>query len=247
MQTIYSEIAHTKSKGKKMLAVLLDPDKCRGQILSKTIAALKYASPDYIFVGGSHGIISVDSFIEILKDELNTKIILFPGCTLQLSSEADALLYITLISGRNPELLIGQHVTSAIMIKQSGIETIPTGYILIEGGKTSSVQYISNTMPIPNDKKEIALSTAIAGELLGLKMIYLEAGSGAEVPVSSDMISLISSKLKLPLIVGGGIKTTQQLKNAYNAGADLVVVGNIFETTPEMISEFINYTKNYNK
>ncbi len=230
-----------------MLAVLIDPDKCRGSVLSSTIAALKTSVPDFIFVGGSFTLNSVDSLIEVLREETKTEIILFPGHTSQFSNKANALLYLSLLSGRNAEFLIGQHINSALMIKRSNIEVIPTGYLLIDGGKSSSVEYISNTRPIPRDKNEIALSTAVAAELMGMKLVYLEAGSGAEVPVPVDMISYVSKGLSLPLIVGGGIRTTEQLTNAFQAGADLVVVGNAFEQNQKLITEFVDCTRNFGK
>ena len=230
-----------------MLAVLLDPDQCRGFVLSSTIAELKSNIPDFIFVGGSHTLNSIDSLIDLLKEEIKTSVILFPGNAVQFSSNAHALLYLSLLSGRNAEFLIGQHVCSAVAIKKSEIEVIPTGYLLIEGGKSTSVGYISNTRPIPSDKKEIALSTAVAGELLGMKLIYLEAGSGALEPVPADMIECVKAGLSLPLIVGGGIKSAEQLKDAFDAGADMVVVGNIFESTPSKIAEFVALTKEYQR
>ena len=230
-----------------MLAVLLDPDQCRGFVLSSNIAELKSNIPDFIFVGGSHTLNSIDSLIDLLKEEIKTSVVLFPGNALQFSSNAHALLYLSLLSGRNAEFLIGQHVGSAVAIKKSEIEVIPTGYLLIEGGKSTSVEYISNTRPIPSDKKEIALSTAVAGELLGMKLIYLEAGSGALEPVPADMIECVKDGLSLPLIVGGGIKSAQQLKEAFDAGADMVVVGNIFESIPSKISEFVALTKEYQR
>jgi putative glycerol-1-phosphate prenyltransferase len=213
--------------------------------LSNTIALLKSNIPDFIFVGGSHAMTSTDSLVELLREEIKTRIILFPGNASQFSTKANALLYLSLLSGRNAEFLIGQHINSSVAIKKSGIEVIPTGYILVDGGKPSSVEYISNTRPIPRNKKEIALSTAIAAELLGMRMVYLEAGSGAEFPVPKEMIEYVSSYLSLPLIVGGGIKTTEQLTEAFDAGADIVVVGNIFETNPEKISEFVACSKIY--
>jgi len=244
--TIYKTILLNRETNRKMLAVLLDPDQCRGSILASTVAALKSDIPDFIFVGGSHTVSSVDSLIELLKDEVKTNIVLFPGNVSQFSVKADALLYLSLLSGRNAEFLIGQHLNSAIAIKKSNVQVIPTGYLLIDGGKPSSVEYISNTRPIPRDKKEIALSTAVAGELLGMRMIYLEAGSGAEVAVPTEMIKYVSRGLSLPLIVGGGIKTTEQLTDAFDAGADIVVVGNAFESQPSRISEFVQHTRSYN-
>jgi len=245
MRTIFRNILFNREANRKMLAVLLDPDKCCGRILSATISALKTELPDFIFVGGSHTLASTDTFIDLLKEETKGKVVLFPGNAAQFSTRADALLYLSLISGRNAEFLIGQHITSSVAIKKSNIEVIPTGYILIDGGKPSSVEYISNTRSIPRDKKEIALSSAVAAELLGMKMVYLEAGSGANFPVPTEMIECVSAGLSIPLIVGGGIKNTTQLKEAFDAGADMVVVGNIFETNPEKISDFLACTRSY--
>lgn len=245
MNSIYKKILQNKESNRKMLAILLDPDKCRGGILAATISALKTTLPDFIFVGGSHTLRSTDSFIAVLKEETKAEVVLFPGNASQFTDKADAMLFLSLVSGRNSEFLIGQHVSSAMAIKKSEIEVISTGYVLIDGGKPSSVEYMSNTRPIPHDKKEIALSTAVAAELLGMKMIYLEAGSGAELPVSEDMITLVAEGLSIPLIVGGGIKSIEALQTAYSAGADLVVVGNIFETAPEKIAEFIECGKSY--
>ena len=157
------------------------------------------------------------------------------------------MLYLSLFSGRNAEFLIGQHITSALAIKNSNIEVIPTGYLLVDGGKPSSVEYISNTRPIPRDKNEIALSTSVAAELLGMKLIYLEAGSGATQPVKPEMIESVKNGLSIPLIVGGGIKTPEQLKVAYEAGADLVVVGNVFESNPSLIADFVQCKNELNQ
>lgn len=247
MKNIYKKILLNRESNQKMLAILLDPDKCVGRVLSATISALKTDLPDFIFVGGSLTLASINSFIDLLKEETKAEIVLFPGNASQFSTKADALLYLSLLSGRNAEFLIGQHVTSSIAIKKTDIEVIPTAYILIDGGKSSSVEYISNTRPIPCDKKEIALSTAVAGELMGMRLVYLEAGSGANEPVPTEMIEYVSSGLSLPLIVGGGIKTTEQLTDAFDAGADLVVIGNVFESDPSKIAEFIACTKAYGK
>jgi len=246
MKLIYKNILVNREANRKMLAILLDPEKCKGSVLSGVIAMLKMATPDLIFIGGSQPTQSIDSLIELLKEETNAHIVIFPGHYLQFSKKADAMLFLSLISGRNPEFLIGQHVSSSVTIKQSDIEVIPTAYLLIDGGKTSSVEYISNTKPIPRDKNEIALATAIAGELLGMHLIYLEAGSGALYPVPPEMVEFLRYRTTLPLVVGGGIKTVEELENAYDAGADMVVVGNIFEKEPEKIIEFVNFTKEYN-
>ena len=243
---LYKSILLNRETNRKMLAVLIDPDQCRGSVLAGTVAVLKSHVPDFIFVGGSHMLTgSVDSLIELLKDEVKTNVVLFPGNAAQFSTHADALLYLSLLSGRNAEFMIGQHITSSIAIKKSNVEVIPTGYLLVDGGKPSSVEYISNTRPIPRDKKEIALSTAVAAELLGMRMVYLEAGSGANLPVPKEMIEYVSAGLSLPLIVGGGIKTTAQMKAAFDAGADIVVVGNAFESEPTRIAEFVTYVQAY--
>ena len=246
MRDVYKKILLNREINHKMIAVLLDPDQCRGSLLASTIAALKSNVPDFIFVGGSHTLSSTDSLIELLKDETKANVILFPGNASQFSTKADALLYLSLFSGRNAEFLIGQHITSSLAIKNSDIEVIPTGYLLIDGGKPSSVEYISNTRPIPRDKNEIALSTSVAAELLGMKLIYLEAGSGANFPVPVELIQSVKSGLSIPLIVGGGIKNTEQLRNAFEAGADLVVVGNIFESNPSIIADFVECTREIN-
>jgi putative glycerol-1-phosphate prenyltransferase len=242
---IYKKILTNYAAKRKMIAILLDPDHCTNMQLDKIISILKTNTPDFIFVGGSHAVTSTDNLIETLKAKLNTDIVLFPGNASQFSDKADALLFLSLISGRNAEFLIGQHVNSALEIKKSGIEVIPTAYILIEGGKTSSVEYMSNTRPIPHDKKSIALSTAIAGELLGMQLVYLEAGSGANMPVGKNMIQFVRKNLSVPLIVGGGIKTLDNLESAFNAGADIVVIGNAFESNPEKIEEFVRFCSDY--
>ena len=240
MKTILEIIKKNAEVHRKMLAILLDPDICHDGRIDTIIARLTDNPPDFIFIGGSHATTHIDLLINKLKSAIDIPLVLFPGNVSQFSPRADALLNISLLSGRNAEFLIGQHVISAMAIKQSGIEVIPTAYLLIEGGKTSSVEYMSNTRPIPRDKKEIALSTAGAGELLGMQLVYLEAGSGALLPVPPDMIRYVKEHITVPLIVGGGIRTTAQLQEAYNAGADLVVAGNVFETEPEKIKTFVN-------
>lgn len=232
---------------KKMLAVLIDPEKCFGREFASVIAALKATPPDFVFVGGSHVAKSVDSVIHVLKEELSTPVILFPGDASQFSPSADAILYLSLLSGRNPDFLIGQHIKSAIQIRNSGVEIIPTAYILIDGGRVTSVQYISNTRPIPADKKDIVLSTAVAGELLGMHMTYLEAGSGALNSVPVPLIQTLKNQLNGPLIVGGGIRDTDNLSKVYAAGADIVVIGNYLEENPGKINDFVQFTRNLNE
>jgi putative glycerol-1-phosphate prenyltransferase len=241
---VYQHIIANVANKRTMLAVLIDPDKCSESHLQILLPLLKANTPDFIFMGGSQLKLPFADLVDLFQKELNVPVVLFPGDATQFSPNADALLFLSLISGRNTEYLISQHVNSAIPIKKSGLEVIPTGYMLIDGGKKSAVEYISNTQPIPRDKIEIALATALAGELLGMKIIYLEAGSGAQQPVPTEMIHLIKSNLNIPLIVGGGIKTANQLQAAYQAGADLVVVGNILETEPERIEEFVRNITN---
>jgi len=236
---VYTTIIQNTLAGKKMLAVLIDPDKCSDAHLQKLLPLLKLHTPDFIFMGGSQLKISFSALIQTFKTELNIPVVLFPGDVTQFSPNADALLFLSLISGRNAEYLISQHVNAAIAIHNSELEVIPTGYMLVDGGTKSAVEYISNTQPIPRDKNDIALATALAGEMLGMKAIYLEAGSGAQVSVSEEMIKHVKAQLSIPLIVGGGIKNSSQLQAAYQAGADMVVIGNILETEPEKIESFL--------
>lgn len=243
---ILRKIQLNKDLNKKMLAVLIDPEKCYGRHFASLVATLKSSTPDYIFIGGSHAVKSIDNMIELLQDELDTTIILFPGDVSQFSSRADAVLYLSLISGRNPDYLIGQHVKSAKQIQESAVEVIPTAYMLIDGGKVSCVEYVSNTRPIPADKIELIKSTAIAGELLGLSVTYLEAGSGAINPISTETITTLKKTITTPLIVGGGIRTVADMEEAFNAGADLVVIGNAFENQHNKISEFVQAVLLYN-
>jgi putative glycerol-1-phosphate prenyltransferase len=235
---IYEKIKQNIADGKKMLAVLIDPDKGISS-LTDFMRQIKAFSPDFILVGGSLIFKSVEKTIETIKQACSIPVILFPGNALQFTDKADALLYLSLISGRNPEFLIGQHVTSSYAIKKSGIEVLSTGYILVDGGKPTSVEYMSNTMPVPPDKPEIAVATAVAGELLGHKLIYLEAGSGALHPIPANMIAAVKENTDVPLIVGGGLRTVADIQQALHAGADIVVVGNILEKNPELLTDFV--------
>ncbi len=243
---IYRELLLNREAGRKTIAVLIDPEKCMNRNFAAIVATMKVSTPDMVFIGGSHAVKSLDTMIDIIREEVDSHIVLFPGDASHFTPKADAMLFLSLISGRNPEYLIGHHIKSSQEIHASGIEVIPTSYILIEGGKTSSTEYISNTRAIPRDKKEIALSTALAGELLGMRLTYLEAGSGAEKPVPSEMITYLRSKLYSPLIVGGGITDLQKLETAFNAGADLVVVGNLFERDLSLMPEFTGWVKDFN-
>lgn len=234
--TILTQIKQKTAKGVKQLAVLIDPDFEEG--LHKTVDICNRTQVDYIFVGGSlvtEG--NIDKCVATIKENTDIPVVLFPGSTTQLTERADALLLLSLISGRNPDLLIGKHVESAPFIKQSGIDVIPTGYMLIDGGKITSVQYISNTIPIPADKPDIAMATAMAGELLGLQLIFMDAGSGAATPINDDLIAKVKKSVGVPIVVGGGIKTGKQALTAWNAGADIVVIGNAVEKDKTLIEE----------
>jgi putative glycerol-1-phosphate prenyltransferase len=227
---ILAQIQQIKAAGRKGLAVLIDPDKTRPDDLPELMGKLAGAHVDLILVGGS--LLLQDhhqALIPALKSMTNLPVVLFPGSIFQVHEEADALLYLSLISGRNPEMLIGNHVISAPAVRRSGLEVIPTGYMLIDSGRPTSVHYISNTLPIPYDKPDIAACTALAGELLGLRLIYMDAGSGAERSISREMIRAVHEQVNLPLVVGGGIRTAKQADETYRAGADLIVVGTAFE------------------
>jgi phosphoglycerol geranylgeranyltransferase len=226
--TVYQRILDNKHKGVKLLALLIDPDKYEENHYQKVFQSQTF---DLILIGGSlitSG--NIHQTIDSVKSlQPSIPVIIFPGDTYQISKKADAILFLSLISGRNAELLIGKHVLAAPQIKALGIESISTGYILIESGKLTTVSYITQTLPIPNDKPEIAASTALAGEMLGMKMIYLEAGSGAENSIGYEMVKSVKQHLQVPLIVGGGIQSKVDVENYFNAGADIVVVGTHFE------------------
>jgi len=235
---LYDIISERKLAGKKGFAVLIDPDKVDEAKLDELIQLGIAAGVDYFFVGGSLVISShLDEVVSYIKSNCQIPVILFPGSPNQLSKYADALLYLSLISGRNPELLIGQHVISAPAVKKSGLEIMPTGYMVIDGGAPTTVSYISNAAPIPRDKNEIAMCTAMAGEMLGMKLIYMDAGSGARNPINESMIELVANRIEVPLIIGGGIIHPEKAYLNCRAGADIVVVGNAIEKDPGLIKE----------
>jgi phosphoglycerol geranylgeranyltransferase len=235
---VYQLLQDRKKRGAKSFALLIDPDKVTPASLDSLLDRADAAGVDFFFVGGSLVVTdNLDNCVLQIKARSSKPVVLFPGSPSQLSRHADALLYLSLISGRNPELLIGQHVISAPFVKKSGLEIMPTGYCVIDGGAPTTVSYISNAAPIPHDKADIALCTALAGEMLGMKLIYLDAGSGARRPISTEMIGAVSAHIEVPLIVGGGIRDGEAAYAACWAGADVVVVGNAIEKDPTIINE----------
>ncbi|GAB4094176.1 geranylgeranylglyceryl/heptaprenylglyceryl phosphate synthase [Flaviaesturariibacter terrae] len=235
---VYQLLREKKQKGAKSFALLIDPDKVNAALLAELLPRAEAAGVDFYFVGGSLVVTDgLDECVLQIKARTQKPVILFPGSPSQLSRHADALLYLSLISGRNPELLIGQHVLSAPFVRKSGLEIMPTGYCVIDGGAPTTVSYISNAAPIPHDKADIALCTALAGEMLGMKLIYLDAGSGARRPVTPEMISAVAQHIEVPLIVGGGIRTGEAAYAACQAGADVVVVGNAIEKDLALLEE----------
>lgn len=235
---IYSSLCQRKENDKKSFAVLVDPDKVNDEKMSRLIKLALTARVDYFFVGGSLVISNyLDQCVQYIKQNCSIPVLLFPGSPSQISKYADALLYLSLISGRNPELLIGQHVVSAPVIKQSGLEIMSTGYMVIDGGAPTTVSYISNATPLPADKDEIAMCTAMAGEMLGMKLIYMDAGSGAKRPITESMIEKVANCIDVPLIIGGGITHPEKAYLNCKAGADVIVVGNAIEKDESLILE----------
>jgi phosphoglycerol geranylgeranyltransferase len=233
---IYRQFEEARSTSRKKLAVLIDPDKVRLGKLDQLVDISIRAGVDFFFIGGSLVVNNrLDECLQSIKERCEIPLVLFPGDSYQLSYKADGILFLSLISGRNAELLIGKHVITAPYLKMSPLEVIPTGYMLIDGGVPTTVSYISNTSPIPADKDDVAVCTAMAGEMLGLRAIYMDAGSGARTPVSDAMIESVSGAVSVPLIVGGGIRTPEQAKATIEAGADIIVVGNAFESDPSLV------------
>jgi phosphoglycerol geranylgeranyltransferase len=235
---IYLDILNRKKNNLKSLAVLLDPDKIDLEKLPDLVLDCVQNKVNYFFVGGSlitnH---QLKALISKLKAISKIPVILFPGNGLHIEPTADGILLLSLISGRNADFLIGQHVVAAPILKNSNLEVLSTGYILVDSGQQTTASYISNTTPLPHDKPEIAACTAIAGEMLGMKLMYLDGGSGAKNPVSEAMISKVSKSIELPIIVGGGINTIEKARKAFEAGADMIVIGNKIEESPEFINE----------
>lgn len=247
--SVLKNLQERHKQSKKSIAVLVDPDKAEDP--SRLLHLINLASEncvDYFFVGGSLVTsANLSDVVRKIKENVTIPVVLFPGSAIQVDASADALLFLSLISGRNPELLIGQHVVAAPIIRNTRLEVIPTGYMLINSGKITSVAYISNTMPIPDDKYSLAASTALAGQMLGLQAIYIDAGSGAEKEISPRMIGAVRKAVSTPLIVGGGINSARKAITALEAGADMIVIGNALEKDPDLLTEVSEKIYAWNK
>jgi putative glycerol-1-phosphate prenyltransferase len=234
---------------KKSIAVLVDPDKVDNpDQLNPLLRLANENCVDFFFVGGS--LVTTTNMGEVIKhikENVSIPVVIFPGSSIQIEPSADALLFLSLISGRNADLLIGQHVIAAPILKNNKLEVMPTGYMLINSGRTTSVAYISNTMPIPEDKYSLAACTALAGEMLGLRLIYMDAGSGAENEISAKMINSVRKTVNVPLIVGGGINTSRKAITALEAGADVIVIGNALEKNPNLLTEISDKVYDWNQ
>ena len=243
---IYNKITINKKTNKKSFALLIDPDKQDEKQLLSIIKKAENAKTDYFFVGGSlltHD--SLDLCLSTLKKHTTIPVILFPGNAMQVNNKADGILFLSLISGRNADMLIGEQVITAPILKKSSLEVLPTGYMLIDSGKPTTVSYMSNTTPIPSDKNTVAAATAMAGEMLGLKLIFMDGGSGAKKPISEEMIKIVKKSINIPLIIGGGISSGEKAIANCKAGADIIVVGNAIEENKNLINEIAEAIHNY--
>lgn len=244
--SLYNKIIVDKRANKKSFALLIDPDKQDREQLISIIKKAENANTDYFFVGGS--LLTHDSLnfcLETLKEISNIPVILFPGNAMQVNDKADGILFLSLISGRNAEMLIGKQVITAPILKKSSLEVLPTGYMLIDSGKPTTVSYMSNTNPIPADKSSVAACTAMAGEMLGLKLIFMDGGSGAKIPISEKMIKTVRKSVDCPIIIGGGINSGEKAIANCKAGADIIVVGNAIEKNKDLIENIANAIHNY--
>lgn len=234
----YREILNALEKEQKLFAVLIDPDKITINHIADFIIKVNNSIATHIFVGGSIVNANItDAIVQEIKKHTRLPIVLFPGDITQISEHADALLFLSLISGRNPDYLIGKHIESVSKLRESNLEIIPTGYILIDGEKQSAIEKVTQTKPMPRNHIQMISDVAKAGEYLGMQFIYLEAGSGASQPITNEIINFVKQELRVPLIVGGGIQTTQQIQNAYDSGADMVVIGTAFEKDESFFDE----------
>jgi phosphoglycerol geranylgeranyltransferase len=240
MGAIYAAIVRAKLQNQKLLAILIDPDKTDVLQVEKIAIKINSSPVNYIFLGGSSIQNDViDDLIDELKKFCRLPIVLFPGNPSQISGKADGILFLSLISGRNPEFLIENQVKAVPILKKTNLETIPTGYILVKTGRKTAVEQVSQTTAIPEENFNLIADTAQAGELLGHQLIYLEAGSGADKAIAQDIISLVAKNIEIPLIVGGGIKSVNEIKKVFDAGADLVVIGTAFENNIDFFSEYM--------
>lgn len=233
-RTQQNSFDNLQKTSRKAFALLIDPDKAQSSDLENLLYKASLHNVDYIFVGGS--LVNDDAIRDLvpyIKEKVNIPVILFPGSPQQIVKEADAILFLSLISGRNPDLLIGRHVEAAPLLRRSGLEILPTGYILVDCGQPTTASYISHTFPLPYNKPQIAACTAIAGEMLGLRLIYLDGGSGAQQSIHINMIKAVREQISVPLIVGGGIRTAKQAEAIWKAGADVIVVGQAIEEAPD--------------
>jgi len=238
---ILDKIIESKKEGKKQVAVLIDPDKLNTDELLSLISKITDTHISYILVGGS--LLSsdqMDEYISLIKNNIDIPVIIFPGSVHQISNHADGILFLSLISGRNPEFLIGSQVIAAPLLKKSKLEILSTGYILVDSGVQTTASYISNTTPLPRNKADIAVATALASEMIGHKLLYLDGGSGAKLEVPQEMISAVKSQIDIPLIIGGGINTKQKLETAFKSGADIVVVGTAIEKNQDFLDDIVD-------
>ena len=236
--TIYKSIQDKKAAKKKMLAVLIDPDKAKTKFLADLCEKAEKANVDFILIGGSlmtDG--DIKRTVKQVKQQTSIPTLLFPGSAMQITDEADGILFLSLLSSRNPEMLIGQQVVAAPYIKKTKLEVISTAYLLIDSGVQTTASYMSNSNPIPANKSEIAASTALAGEYMGMDLIYLDGGSGAKFPVPENVIKKVSNYSSKPIVVGGGLDTSEKVEAAFDSGADIVVIGNALEKDPNFLNE----------
>jgi phosphoglycerol geranylgeranyltransferase len=237
MTTIYQHILQSKKESQKLLAILIDPEKVDLATIDLLISKINQSPATHLFIGGSlveNNIL--DELILKIKQNCFLPIVLFPGNPSQISAEADGILFLSLLSGRNPDYLIEHQVNAVPILKKTNLEIIPTAYLLIESGKTTAVERVSQTKPLPKTNPNYILQTAQAGEMMGNKLVYLEAGSGADLPIPEKIITLVAQNISIPLIVGGGIRSLTEIEKAYNAGADLVVIGTAFENNHDFFT-----------
>lgn len=242
--SVLVQLEQARQQNKRLFSLLIDPDKIGGTELERLVINAQEAAVDMLFIGGSLLVRNtLFECVQIIKSNTDIPVVLFPGDNMQVVPNADAILLLSVISGRNAEMLIGKHVVAAPTLKNSGLEIIPTGYMLVDSGKPTTASYMSNTTPLPHDKDDIAACTAMAGEMLGLRTIFMDGGSGAMNSVSESMVRRVSEHVNVPIIVGGGLKTPDMAKARFDAGATVVVVGNAIEKNGSLLSEMASVTR----